>query len=329
MRFEEACEAVFARHETFYPRYGWVKKAVDAASANSDLFNDEMAVVELGVGKNMVRSIRHWGLAYKMLAQEKEEGRRTPAIIDSTLGRAVFYDAGLDPYAESPATPWLLHWWLLAPPSLAPVWWLTFNEFPGVEFNEAQLTQFLLERCKDWNPLPAAIQKDVSCLLRMYAAGGAARMGFDDSIDCPSRELGLILPTSERGVFRFSIGEKPTLPALVVAYACLDFLARVEGEAKTVMVSRLATESGGPGRAFKITEPNLLNLLEIAETQIKEIHLSMSAGAPQLSIDGNIAEIGSRVLVQCLSQEGKVDSLDRVLCGRGSDRGAKSQVGAA
>ena len=31
MRLDESCERVFARHETFHPRYGWLKKAVDAA----------------------------------------------------------------------------------------------------------------------------------------------------------------------------------------------------------------------------------------------------------------------------------------------------------
>ncbi|MEI7888664.1 MAG: DUF4007 family protein, partial [Actinomycetes bacterium] len=65
MRLDASCSPQFARHETFYPRYGWVKKSVDAAAKDPNLFNDENAVVELGVGKNMVRSIRYWGLAYK------------------------------------------------------------------------------------------------------------------------------------------------------------------------------------------------------------------------------------------------------------------------
>ena len=58
---------VFARHETFHPRWGWLKKGFDAASANFDaasanksIFLQEDAPVRLGVGKNMVSSMRYW-----------------------------------------------------------------------------------------------------------------------------------------------------------------------------------------------------------------------------------------------------------------------------
>ena len=55
MRVEHACLPTFARHETFQPRYGWIKKAIDAASDDADVFNQPDAVVRLGVGKNMVK----------------------------------------------------------------------------------------------------------------------------------------------------------------------------------------------------------------------------------------------------------------------------------
>ena len=49
---------VFARHETFHPRFGWLKKGFDAAQKNPGIFLQEDAPVRLGVGKNMVNSIR-------------------------------------------------------------------------------------------------------------------------------------------------------------------------------------------------------------------------------------------------------------------------------
>ena len=51
---------IFARHETFHPRFGWLKKGYDAAVKNNNIFLEEDAAVTLGVGKNMVRSIRYW-----------------------------------------------------------------------------------------------------------------------------------------------------------------------------------------------------------------------------------------------------------------------------
>ena len=60
MRLSEAARPVFARHETFHPRYGWFRKAYEATADDPAAFTRKDAPVELGVGKNMVKSIRFW-----------------------------------------------------------------------------------------------------------------------------------------------------------------------------------------------------------------------------------------------------------------------------
>lgn len=297
MRCDLACAPVFARHETFHPRYGWVKKAYDAAAADPNTFNADDAVVTLGVGKNMVRSIRFWGLAYRVLTQSRGEGSRVPLATPSIIGSIMFADGGWDPYGEFLDTHWLLHWWLLAPGSLAPVWWLAFNEFPAVEFTDTQLEEYVTDRVRDWaDPHPSSIKKDVSCLLRMYAGGESPKVGFDDQIDCPSRELGLILPTSERSTYRFAIGPKSSLSAGVAAFACLDFLARTDATARTVTISRLATEPGGPGRAFKLSETALVDLLASAAQLHDQVEITSQSGVPQLVIDDEPAAAATELL---------------------------------
>ena len=78
----------FAGHESFPPRSLWPKKAYDAAQRDPESFGDEGAMVELGVGKNMVRAIRHWGLSFGILAEEAESrGRR---VHPTPFGDAVF-----------------------------------------------------------------------------------------------------------------------------------------------------------------------------------------------------------------------------------------------
>ena len=59
----------FSGHETFPFRYPWLKKGVDAVSDDPEVFLREDAIVTLGVGKNMVRSIRHWCLATGLIDQ--------------------------------------------------------------------------------------------------------------------------------------------------------------------------------------------------------------------------------------------------------------------
>jgi len=289
---------MFARHETFQPRYGWVKKAFDAADENADVFNQPDAVVRLGVGKNMVKSIRFWGLAFRVMTERSAEGRRGRLVAPTRFGRAVFADDGWDPYCELPGTTWLLHWSLLKPGSMTPVWWLAFNEFSAVEFTPEELEQFVVDRVREWSATHApAVKKDVLCMLRMYAGGHAFRASFEDTIDAPFRELNLIRPSSTTpGAFRFLIGSKPTLPPAIAAFACLDFISRTESSSRVVNINRLVSEPGSPGQAFKMTEGDLTTLLARAADDSNEIELTSAAGVAQLAFDDDPYMVATEVL---------------------------------
>ena len=65
-------QPVFARHESFYPRFGWLWKAVNLTQTAPDLFLRPDATVELGVGKNMVRAIRYWGIATRAVSEHPD-----------------------------------------------------------------------------------------------------------------------------------------------------------------------------------------------------------------------------------------------------------------
>jgi len=85
----------FSGHETFTFRYGWLKKGMDDALKDPTVFSREDAIVRLGVGKNMVGSIRHWCLATQVLQEDTpvpDKGRvllkkvRVPASQSSAEG---------------------------------------------------------------------------------------------------------------------------------------------------------------------------------------------------------------------------------------------------
>ena len=103
----------FSGHETFPLRFTWLTKAVEALGQESNAFGAEEAIATFGVGRNMVRAIRHWSLATGVL--EPLEGERG-AYVPSRLGALVFGPEGADPYCEDPATAWLLHWQLCHSP---------------------------------------------------------------------------------------------------------------------------------------------------------------------------------------------------------------------
>lgn len=62
----------FSGHQTFAFRYGWLEKGVRGVAACPSLFSEDDALVRLGVGKNMVDSIRHWCQVTHLLEPDPE-----------------------------------------------------------------------------------------------------------------------------------------------------------------------------------------------------------------------------------------------------------------
>lgn len=302
MRLTEAAEPLFARHETFHPRYGWFRKAYTFASRNGDVFGQDDAPVVIGVGKNMVRAIRFWGLAAKLIAEDPSSpNRRKSGVVPTPIGHALFGESGWDRYMEDPGTLWLLHWLLLAPPSRLPVWWLAFFDFNAVEFTDSDLEASVNARVAEtpgWTcPHSSSLKKDVGALLRTYApAQGSGRASLDDALDCPLRELRLIVRAPSSGRYRFVLGPKPTLPPAIVAYAAMDYAARTAKSSRSLTFSSLANESGAPGRAFKLGESELLEAIEPAVSQMDAVDVSIVNGVAQLRWSGDLDEALTTVL---------------------------------
>ena len=251
MRLVEAAIPVFARHETFHPRYGWFRKAYAQVAQDPRAFFGNDAPVRIGVGKNMVRRDPLFGgLAAKLIEEDPSSpNRRAPDLRTTDLGDSLFGKGGWDEYMEDPGTLWLLHWLLLAPRCHLPVWWIAFNAFHAVEFSDDQLESAVeaqLDLVSEWRkPHPSSRRKDVGALLRTYAPQEKTkRVPIDDLLDCPLRELDLIDRSSDPGRYRFALGVKPALPSEILAYTVLDYIERTDTSGNMVTLDRLTTESG-------------------------------------------------------------------------------------
>ena len=60
----------FSGHQTFVFRHGWLEKGVRGVAESPTIFSEENALVRLGVGKNMVESIRHWCQVTQLVAPD-------------------------------------------------------------------------------------------------------------------------------------------------------------------------------------------------------------------------------------------------------------------
>lgn len=277
----------FGRHEKFVFRYGWLKKGADAVTANPQIFSQDEALVTLGVGKNMVRSIRHWCLATDIM-QEDNGGRRVKNLELTELGRNLLSDGGWDPYLEDAGTLWLIHWKLVTNPSRALVWNIIYSGFYESEFTRSQLNSFVIKQIDRLGvkTTDSMVSREVDTFLRTYATAiSRTRVGAvaEESLDCPLAELDIIRATPEDGVYRFNIGPKVALPAAIVGYVLLDFFQSLDVPHRVIAVDDCIYRWGSPGQVFKLDENSTIEYLEELEKLTQgALRLQESVGLQQV-----------------------------------------------
>ncbi len=255
----------FSGHETFPLRYTWLPKAVQRLEQHPDLFTRDDALVILGVGKNMVRSIRHWGRAFGILELDRDSRDQITELGEKLLGAR-----GWDPYLEDPGTLWLLHWNVVSHPEKASTWYFAFTQWNQETFTRQELIDWLF-RLSENHPTArstkGSIERDVGVFIRTYVpAEVKPTLPLEETFDSPLVELGL-LRVAEGGkgskeVYGFVKGPKPMLPDDIFIYALLDYWQRVAPGRQTLAFETLLHGRGSPGAAFKLSENAFVSILE-------------------------------------------------------------------
>jgi hypothetical protein len=208
----------FSGHESFQCRHLWLKKGYDFVF-NKRSFSDEDAVVELGVGKNMVNSIRFWMKAFNLLSTTDE-------LTD--LAHNLLADYGYDPYLEDEASLWILHYQLVKK-GYASIYSLVFNELrkEKIEFNKENFIGYLKRKSETEKSFPfneKTLLEDFSVFSKMYIRSNAQSKDKEDSFSGLLVELDLLKSYSKEKEDAYIIenSEKQEIPDEVILYAILD-----------------------------------------------------------------------------------------------------------
>ena len=207
---------VFSGHGTFQCRHLWLKKGYDYIKAGKS-FGTEDAVVELGVGKNMVASIRYWMRAFDL----SEGGEKLTGFAE-----AIFSDEkGHDPYLEDDASLWLLHYHLIRK-GYATTYNLIFNELrkERVEFSKEAFLRFM--RTKSETDLPFAfnsntIESDFDVFVKLYI-GTETTKEKEEIVSGIFPELNLvrlIQREKQSPLYHIETNDKVNIPEEVILYA--------------------------------------------------------------------------------------------------------------
>jgi hypothetical protein len=255
-------------HESFPCRYSWLPKAVRGIAENSMLFSDEdAAMVTLGVGKNMVRSIRFWAQVAGMSASAKKGGGHalTP------FGRELLGKNGRDPFLEDIRTLWLIHWKLstnVESPLLA--WDYLLNRWQEPELVPKSAVTALHKEAMmgDAGLSRVTVEQHFDTFLHTYfPTRGRKREIQEDNLDCPLVELELIVKVGDREIeissgkrepiYSFRREEKPDITPELFIYCLNDFWQKRHSTNGTLALKEVAHGHGSPGQVFKLPEEDV------------------------------------------------------------------------
>ena len=262
----------FSGHQTFPFRYAWLPKGIAAVREDPEVFSRQDALVTLGVGKNMVLSIRHWCEALG-LTEFKNRRSTLTSLGELLFGSGTSFEErptsrsaspGFDPYLEDQATLWLLHWRLASRPFPASTWFLAFTCWSALTFTRDELSGWLLRCTRESRTNRCSInsiKRDVDVFLRTYLPASGVRRFAEDSFDCPLAELGLIRRIG-RGQYSFERTARPSLPDGIFAFALAEYWTRAAPDQKSLALERALYDPGSPGAVFKLGDQDIVEILE-------------------------------------------------------------------
>jgi len=282
-------KTAFGRHESFALRYGWLTKGFQAFEQNKEIFSSPDAIVTLGVGKNMVNSIRHWLRAARLADIDPDKKGVTP------LGTAIFSENGWDPYLEDEATIWLIHWLLSTNSRHATSWYWFFNRFHKPEFTSKEVASALISFVTDRITAKTSvttIKNDAAVLLRMYVQRkNNQKITLEEALDSPLSLLNLINYSSSTKTYQSKLTKRDGLPLGILGFAITELLnenKQTEIPIEDLMYSKNSRVA--PGLVFRLSETALLTKLEQLIHYIPGIYaIRESAGIHQMYMLKSIA----------------------------------------
>lgn len=260
----------FSGHESFACKTLWLKKGYDFVAGRND-FNSPDAVITLGVGKNMVGSIRYWLKAFGIT-----DTKGSP----TDLGKYLFDDnEGKDKYLEDLATLWLLHFNIvhLGEATLYKMF------FCGVQ---RERTQFEREQIVTYVKLKMAeagkqtlfnentVKKDVGVLLQSYTLPRKPQSNEDYST--LFLDLDLIRQNAEGKGYYINTEGKRKVTKEVFMYGLLT----IKGDDNTIAYETIQEQLG---LTFCMTDAETIAMLKsLAKTYGKYMAYSDVAGIRQV-----------------------------------------------
>jgi hypothetical protein len=223
----------FSGHDTFHCREQWLLKGLELIGNEVDEIDFELrvsrfrsneAIPELGVGKNMVRSILHWMKAFNIIDEEKN--------YFGELSKILFLKPGFDPYLENEGSLWLMQYYLCST-GYASIFQSIFRDYfsdkASLEFSESQIKSFLhreIEKNSQRSVTDKTLNSDFKVFIKTYVSPKKNMKTVEDDFNTPLLALNLVSNTNRRNennefIYRINRNSQPSLTPEIFGYCIL------------------------------------------------------------------------------------------------------------
>lgn len=266
----------FSGHESFQCKSLWLKKGFDFLHSGYS-FTQSDSVVKLGVGKNMVASIRFWLKAFALTKND----------VPTEYADYLFNENnGKDKFAEDVFTLWLLHF-LIIYSEVASLYKLLFVDFQKEkkEFTKTDIQTFIKRKCSVQEQKNVynenTVKKDIGVLLKQYVSPEDLKTIEDfSSLLIP---LNLIVKKDSE-TFCFCPKNADNIEPTLILFA----LSVIRGEDKTISFDKLQDLA----LIFCISTTTLIEIIKKIEQEfISTIVFTDNSGIKNVQFISNITPL--------------------------------------
>lgn len=263
-------------NESFSIREGWLTKGIFEIKNNPKLFSRDDLTDVLGMGSNMVKSLKYWLQTANLIEEMKKNEYKL-----SKLGELIYK---YDPFLEDIFTLFFIHLNIVTNCEKAYIWNLFFNKFNFQEFSKKDLIEqikYLLET-ENLEFNEKMLIDEIAVLLKTYVNDEKNETPENNFI-CPLTELSLLRKVSKDKYVK----EKTQINDLneLIVYYCI--LAQLK-ERTAININDLLKENNSVSKLLNLDKILLNEYLEILKRK-KYIRINRTAGLNMVYINQKLS----------------------------------------
>lgn len=158
----------FGQHQSFYLRTYWLRKAIQQLDNNNRFFYEKDASELIGLGTNMVKSLKHWIEATDICENDRRNSDNKVIHTISPFGQ-IFNE--YDPYIEINDTVSIIHYHIVDNQEPSTAWYWLFNEYEKISFEKDEALKDLItwiNKNYDSKNSTDTLERDLDCLVKQY-----------------------------------------------------------------------------------------------------------------------------------------------------------------